>query len=654
VLAWIVYAKRTLQAYELQIALGVEFGKRKLDPDSCPDVDMMVSVCAGLATIDESAGTIRLVHYTAQTFFDNETSRLFPLAETEMTKICTTYLSLKEPADSRDNGGYQSGSSSESEEDEIPIERHISYRTQRIEFFAYAAVYWGVHAREAPDAHRAVMQFLHRNDHLTRAYEAATIFHGYGYPNASLRSVNALHVTAMFGLEQATRSIFEDRFSDPNVVIRLELMGDRPLQTSEAGYYLTPLTIAAAQNHSNIVKLLLQYGAALDVMSPEERKNYRGESALSAALRKKHAVIVDILLQADDNPYAQGKMHEVNNLQVDRQNRIGTPSFCNASQSRQDEASKKPLQYTPSRIVDLPDKNGWSPLLIASRKGCDKIVNMLLHHGADVNFQCDSLTPSSGEKYILSPLYIASACRHVSIVNTLLQHGARVDTINERSLSPLAAASTQGCIEIVDVLLQYGVVIDPPIGCHYFPLYSASKNGHVEIAILLLQKGADPNLFVKGGSPPLYHAAWNGQVQLVDTLLHHGAHVNPSDDSRESPLYGACKGGHFDIARMLLERGAEIHQKNEVTHSPIHVVARKGWLRIFDLLVSHGANINQLNKLKETPLSVALHAQQEAGATPERATIIKRLKELGGKTTSEFHRDEIRELMRQRREKDAS
>jgi hypothetical protein len=40
VLAWIVYAKRVLTASELRLALGVEVGKRKLDYDSCPDLDI--------------------------------------------------------------------------------------------------------------------------------------------------------------------------------------------------------------------------------------------------------------------------------------------------------------------------------------------------------------------------------------------------------------------------------------------------------------------------------------------------------------------------------------------------------------------------------------------------------------------------------------
>ena len=153
VLAWVVRAKRNLQVSELQTALGVEVEKCELDLESCPDFDMMVSACAGLVTIDESAATIRLVHYTAQTFFDNEKSRLFPLAETDMTKICTAFLSLERFAESQCDMVYGMDSSSENEEDGSTTAGSFLRLNPGFGFYTYAACYWGVHAHEAPGTH---------------------------------------------------------------------------------------------------------------------------------------------------------------------------------------------------------------------------------------------------------------------------------------------------------------------------------------------------------------------------------------------------------------------------------------------------------------------------------------------------------------------
>jgi hypothetical protein len=63
-LGWITCSKRPMTTTELQHALGVEVGESRLDEDNFPEVEDIVSVCAGLVTIDEESGIIRLVHYT--------------------------------------------------------------------------------------------------------------------------------------------------------------------------------------------------------------------------------------------------------------------------------------------------------------------------------------------------------------------------------------------------------------------------------------------------------------------------------------------------------------------------------------------------------------------------------------------------------------
>jgi hypothetical protein len=63
VLSWITCALRPLTALELQHALAVEVGERELDEDNIPELEDMVSACAGLATVDEQSRIIRLVHY---------------------------------------------------------------------------------------------------------------------------------------------------------------------------------------------------------------------------------------------------------------------------------------------------------------------------------------------------------------------------------------------------------------------------------------------------------------------------------------------------------------------------------------------------------------------------------------------------------------
>jgi hypothetical protein len=94
VLAWITCAQRPLATLELRHALALEAGSRELDHQNLPRVEDMASVCAGLVTVDEASGVIRLVHYTTQEYFERTKEKWFPDAETNVTNACIIYLSF--------------------------------------------------------------------------------------------------------------------------------------------------------------------------------------------------------------------------------------------------------------------------------------------------------------------------------------------------------------------------------------------------------------------------------------------------------------------------------------------------------------------------------------------------------------------------------
>ncbi|KAF2181001.1 hypothetical protein K469DRAFT_692519 [Zopfia rhizophila CBS 207.26] len=64
VLSWIICIKRPLTTSELEHAFAVETEESQLDEENLCRVEDMVSVCAGLVTVDGKSGIIWLVHYT--------------------------------------------------------------------------------------------------------------------------------------------------------------------------------------------------------------------------------------------------------------------------------------------------------------------------------------------------------------------------------------------------------------------------------------------------------------------------------------------------------------------------------------------------------------------------------------------------------------
>lgn len=92
VLSWITSARRPLTSLELQHGLAVEIGDSELGEDNLPEVKEIVSVCAGLVTVDEQSNIIRLVHYTTQEYFERTYASWFPDAQRYVATTCVTYL----------------------------------------------------------------------------------------------------------------------------------------------------------------------------------------------------------------------------------------------------------------------------------------------------------------------------------------------------------------------------------------------------------------------------------------------------------------------------------------------------------------------------------------------------------------------------------
>jgi len=78
-LAWITHAKEPLTTYQLREALAIEDGAPTIDKECRPDLDMILTFCAGLVTVErgdsEPRMKLRLIHYTAQEYFARHRNR---------------------------------------------------------------------------------------------------------------------------------------------------------------------------------------------------------------------------------------------------------------------------------------------------------------------------------------------------------------------------------------------------------------------------------------------------------------------------------------------------------------------------------------------------------------------------------------------------
>jgi hypothetical protein len=231
VLSWITCAKRPLTTLELQHALAVETGEPKLDEENVPGIEDMVSICAGIVTVDEENAIIHLVHYTTREYFKRTQSTWFPNAEKDIATTCITYLSFNT---------FESGF--------CRTDRELEARLQLNPLYYYAARNWGHHARVvSTEVEQLVLDFLESEAKVSGCSQV--IMASRGYPNYSQdvpMRMAGLHLAAYFGLREATIAL---------------LKNEHDLEATDDEYDQTPLSWAIENGHEAVVGLLLEKGA---------------------------------------------------------------------------------------------------------------------------------------------------------------------------------------------------------------------------------------------------------------------------------------------------------------------------------------------------------------------------------------------------------
>jgi ankyrin repeat protein len=366
----------------------------------------------------------------------------------------------------------------------------------------------------------------------------------------------------------------------------------------------TPLNDACSNNLTEIVELLLTYGADPNLINSQNQtslhvclrnpdcspdlvrsltnamksrtmntldsKNYTGNTALqitcSSRLYKK-AEIVQILMDAGcDASIPNNEMNET------------ALHLCASYKTHGSEALEILLSSnnkTGIKAIDKPDVYGNTPLHKACRYNNVELVRIL------IKYKCNVLAKN---EYGITPLH--SLCCildcDLEIVKILLSQRSNLlvsDQMSQRSNLP--SSGSKATYLTGSQIGQINDMINARDEEHCTPLYHACKNRLYDIVVLLIDANCDISLKNKFGDTALHVCCSN--MSLINVI--QPSHINSSSEIVKLLLQTAIN----TYGLLAVEKVIDV--TNNFNVAPIHYANHFNYVEIVKLLADAGATL---------------------------------------------------------------
>ncbi len=203
---------------------------------------------------------------------------------------------------------------------------------------------------------------------------------------------------------------------------------------------------------------------------------------------------------------------------------------------------KELLDEDPS-LISMRDAKDLTPLHVAASRGQDKVAQLLLDRGADVN------GPSEDDQW--TPLVFATCRGHLEAVKVLVEHGAGVTAADG---NPIHFSGQRKHKDICRFLVQHGAVDDlvDSDDDDVVQLFRAAYSYDPETVEQVLERREElVDYKDKNGRTPLHEACTHGDTKTVRVLLQFGADVNVKDRAEQTPLDRAASHRQHAVTKIL-------------------------------------------------------------------------------------------------------
>ncbi|XP_059168436.1 putative ankyrin repeat protein RF_0381 [Physella acuta] len=364
-------------------------------------------------------------------------------------------------------------------------------------------------------------------------------------------------------------------------------------------YGETALLCAASRGYSNIVELLLQYGADVKQVDIE------GNTALNLSILGTHVETVRILLQ---NQFVNEKSS------IKQTNKSGRSTLMLAAMTGLYKIVFDIEKFSDSSVFDV---DGNTAFMLAVLNGQFDTVELLYDGTVDVNFNF------KGQ----NALMLAAIGGHDIVVEWLISKGFDVNKTDHHGNTALMMA---GKTKVVEVLLKHGADVNVSNSqgrnalmellskkyfrsSHYLhEILEDLDSSKLTIMERLLQLTNDLNVRDNSGETAIIKVIqYNKYINLINQILDHHPDVNIVDNDCNTPLMLAVQNQSVEIITRILSCTHDVNNKNNLGKTALMLAVEKKSLENVKLLLSkYNVNVNDVDNNGNSALMLAIKREK--------------------------------------------
>jgi len=365
---------------------------------------------------------------------------------------------------------------------------------------------------------------------------------------------------------------------------------------------ITPLVAACALGHYLIVRLLVKYGASINLHLGMKRM-----TPLQIALESKGEEMALFLIQ-----------HGASLKEVDE----GGRTIAHLAAIKGKNAVLRLIESKGGSLTAYDDR-GMQPIHYAAKFGRIKTLALLESMGIYLESQVvirEKLNSTS-----ITPLHLAATGENIAAVKWLLEHGAdpqKASGVNilecvlqnsqancqallelfkkyllsedlQQILPAIVVAIAKDYIEPLKILYEMGISLETDLSNGFNGLHLACLRGALHCTEFFISQGVDLESPAKSGEKPLELAAANASAEQFRFFLNY---IQPDIDQRyqrgETLLHIAVKAGNLTHTAFIIESEADLNIQDVQGQTPLFIAAQRELKDIVELLLIFGADPN--------------------------------------------------------------